>query len=101
MLDPGKMTAGGVLSPQVSPQAHYDQLLPVEMVERTHLCMDLAPARCPILSPVSAIFALRSRSSLLFNFEQGSIGVSTGGYSMPFDACRTGEFLLIDEDHGV
>jgi hypothetical protein len=66
--------------------------------EITHLVMDTTPI---LLSTVLAALTLCRGPPLLLDLEQRPIGMSTTRHTMPFDASRAGELLVVDENHGV
>lgn len=45
------------------------------------------------------VFTLRDRTTLLLDFEKGTIGMLAGGRTMTFDACFTCIFSAADEYH--
>lgn len=52
------------------------------------------------LAPIFAALTLGRRPSFLLDLKEWSVGMRAPRHAMAFDACRTSEFLVVDEDHG-
>jgi hypothetical protein len=51
------------------------------------------------LALIPTMLTLRRRPTFLLHLEERAIGVRTSRDAMAFDACRAGEFLVVDENH--